>query len=758
MFNRIKTTNLDDYFTQLDRRKEKGVYFYRINGYNQETAEFLQKYYEESRLNGVIVEGGIPNPDGKSLAYYGEVMGMDFAMNKGFITQSLQKWLPRMNMFQRENVSTAIYDALDNMRKKGKNDNILKNSYIKLMCGLYYKFERIVNKLGTGRTPKILYEGYVNSYEIMLLSVLSKAGSDIVILQYAGDAGYLRVDPKSEFSDNFSVEGAFPQDFSLKVIRQEIQNRINKERLYGALPDVENCTNAWIEGKGLPDILTAASKRGNDTRFFYNCFIRINGVEDKTYYINELFKFYSDLKQSGRKIVVTDGAIPRPTPEEISKVNRGEYNNRDVMLMDLSKAFSGTGDTKLKRILNKAFIDIMLETEREQGSGGNLNKLKNKAVYILSWINRYFSQLFSVGKGISETGCFIHMGGCRDENEALFLRFLSRLPVDVLILKPDLNDVCCVKDKLLYEINHDASLTVDKFPTDSTEIRVGTAAYHAERELDNLMYRDSGMYRDRQYSRAAVITLQTMYEEIEILWNEELKYRPNFTIVNDTVNMPVIFAKVSGVKNGDINHYWSGIKKLMTSDTYFISNVPFINAGGANPIKASAAEFFRNGRIQKERIKSHRAYQYGFLKSEIQDYILDKLQILIDQRLIQGTFQNGMEYNIIAVVLNMKKEIVRMIQNFDFTKKNPKLIYLYTSEASVTVEDAILTAFLNLIGFDVVFFVPTGYQCVEKYFNKDILIEHQCGEYMYDLRIPDFRKVSTNDHVPWHKKLFKRGS
>ena len=295
MFNRIKTTNLDDYFTQLDRRKEKGVYFYRINGYNQNVAEFLQKYYEESRLNGVIVEGGIPNPDGKSLAYYGEVMGMDFAMNKGFITQSLQKWLPRMNMFQRENVSTAIYDALDNMRKKGKNDNILKNSYIKLMCGLYYKFERIVNKLGTGRTPKILYEGYVNSYEIMLLSVLSKAGSDIVILQYAGDAGYLRVDPKSEFSDNFSVEGAFPQDFSLKVIRQEIQNRINKERLYGALPDVENCTNAWIEGKGLPDILTAASKRGNDTRFFYNCFIRINGVEDKTYYINELFKFYSDL-------------------------------------------------------------------------------------------------------------------------------------------------------------------------------------------------------------------------------------------------------------------------------------------------------------------------------------------------------------------------------------------------------------------------------------------------------------------------------
>lgn len=33
-----------------------------------------------------------------------------------------------------------------------------------------------------------------------------------------------------------------------------------------------------------------------------------------------------------------------------------------------------------------------------------------------------------------EIGCFIHMGGCQNENEALFLRFLARLPVDVVIL------------------------------------------------------------------------------------------------------------------------------------------------------------------------------------------------------------------------------------------------------------------------------------------------------------------------------------
>ena len=72
---------------------------------------------------------------------------------------------------------------------------------------------------------------------------------------------------------------------------------------------------------------------------------------------------------------------------------------------------------------------------------------------------------------------------------------------------------------------------------------MGTAAYHAERELDTLMYQDSGLYRNQQYQRADIINLQTMYEEIRLLWNEEVKYRPNFSTTESIVNIPVIFAK-----------------------------------------------------------------------------------------------------------------------------------------------------------------------------------------------------------------------
>ena len=148
MLEHKKIQNLSDYFVELNSRQDKGVYFYRINGYSEEIGEFIKKYYDVARRTGVVIEGKIPNPDEVNLSYYNEIMGMEFQMNIGFILMSLRKWLPRMNEFQRQNVADSIYDSLDSMRRSGKTENMLKNAYIKFMCWLYYKFERIVNQLG----------------------------------------------------------------------------------------------------------------------------------------------------------------------------------------------------------------------------------------------------------------------------------------------------------------------------------------------------------------------------------------------------------------------------------------------------------------------------------------------------------------------------------------------------------------------------------------------------------------------------------
>lgn len=758
MFKHQKIHQLDDYFVELSNRENKGVYFYRMNVYTQEIGDFIKRYYEAARLAGVIIEGKIPNPDEKNLSYYNEIMGMNFYMNMEFISVSLKKWLPRMNDYQRNNVAVSIYNTLEDLQKAGKNENMLKNAYIKFMCWLYYKFERIVNLLGQEKVPKILYEGSISNYELLLISVLCHAGCDIVLLQYQGDAAYLKLDANSSFSYEFKIDNAtpFPSDFNLKWIRQQIQNDFTNARLYGEKPKYVNCTNAWITGEILEDIKQNVTVRGKNDAFFYNCFCIMNGVKDKITYMNELYQLQLELKNNKRRIVIVDDAIPAPSNEEIASIRRRTYTKLDQMLSDLVVNIQYSFNIELQRLMIKAFLDVLLEEAKKPQM--NINKMTNKAVYMLCWLKRYQAELFSSWK-MPQISCFILMGGCKSETEALFLKILARLPIDVLILNPNLNIKSTIYDKLLYEVNYETSMNVTKFPRENADIKLGTVAYHAERELDTIMYQDSGLYRNQQYQKANAVNLQTMYEEIKILWNEELKYRPNFLITDDIVNLPVICAKVSGVKNSDITSYWISVKELMTQDTYVIQNVPFIESTAYNPLKEHTTEFFKNGKLQKNKIKNHADYQYRFLREEMQEHMLDKLQILINQALIKGTFQNGTEYTIVATALNLPKDILRLIQKFDFTKKNPKIIYINTGEKASSLEDSILIAFLNLIGFDILSFVPTGYQNIENYFNKELMEEHQIGDYIYDMQVPNFATLSLNTRPKsWRDIIFKRNT
>lgn len=750
MLEQKEIQGLDDFFLDLADRKEKGVYIYRINGYNEQILAFIQKYYEAARMSGIVIEGKIPNPDRQKLSYYEEIMGMDFQRSLTFISSSLKKWLPRMNDYQRKTVAESMYAFLESLYKTGKTEAMIKNAYIKFMCWLYYKFERILSQLGENRIPKILYEGMISNYELMLISILSLAGCDVIFLQYHGDNEYKKLDPKLKMSKNLCISGleAFPEDFNLRWLREKIKNEQNLERLYGKRSNIQSCTNVWTKKKGLEDIKTDSFKRGEDADKFYNCFYKINGVSDKITYLEELYQFQLEIKNSGRNLVILEGQIPKPTVEEIASIQRKPYHTGEEALRDLSNNITYSANMDLQLMIRQAFFDIMLGLEEQ-----NSNRLVNKAVYLLCWLKRYQSGLFSNWK-MPKISCFIYLGYCNNEQEAMFLYFLAKLPVDILILNPSKESG--IPLSLVYEIDYPDTLKVDRIPRENAEIQMGTAAYHAERELDSIMYQDSGMFRNQQFRKAVTITLKTMYEEIELLWNQELKYRANFSTVNNIVNLPVIFAKVSGVKDS-IAAYWEGVKKLLTEDTLLIKKVPYINSTDANPIKMYTSEFFKNGKLLKNKIKEHRSYQYKVLREEMQDYILDKLQLLIDQQIIKGTFENGTEYTIVATVLNMPKDIIRMIQRFDFTKKNPKMIYINTTESMISLEDTIITAFLNLVGFDIVFFIPTGYQTIEHFFQKRLMEEHQIGDYMYDLQIPNLTINSSRVKSTWRDKLFRRG-
>ncbi len=92
------------------------------------------------------------------------------------------------------------------------------------------------------------------------------------------------------------------------------------------------------------------------------------------------------------------------------------------------------------------------------------------------------------------------------------------------------------------------------------------------------------------------------------------------------------------------------------------------------------------------------------------------------------------------------------MQNFDFTKHNPKVVCIHTKEKLHNIEEAIFLAYANLVGCDTIIISPTGYRSIERFYTQPILTEHQDGEYHYELKA---KEMLNRDNVA-PKSLMER--
>ncbi len=725
----------------LAENESSGGRFYRITRWGADTEELLTGFLALAVKKGAFLEKGMANPSAGDIAYFENGYTQDFRMEKGYIRNAVSR-CANISVNTAELLGDSLLESLEALRSEGKNDSILKSTFIKFLCWLRRDIARALAPSQEKYPPKILCRGGLSRHEMMMLTAAAKAGCDICIAEYAGD-GYYNKLPEKEKTALLLDMGteAFPKDFSLADIRKGL----DKYRKKAASQSADFCVNAWLSGNIYDDILTPHEKRGDKSGVYYTCYTRINGAENKMTYLNELYSFYLKLK-STRDPLVIDKPLELPSNAEISVVSRGNYRTPEEMISALSKNIVHS-DPKLQQIMRQAFGEIM---EMYFADGNELRKGISKAVFLLCWLKRYQRELFG---GDRKFPCLIIFGGCHTAAEAMFVKMIARCPADVLILHPDLSRVCELNDSLIYERNFTDSLPADKFPREDGDVSIGTVAYYAERELDSVMYNDTGLFRSHQYSKANSVSLKTMYEEIPELWKSELKYRPSFSVSGDTVNIPVIAAKISGVKNKDITAYWSTLHEMYTA----FPDMTLIYKGEPIVTDESSCDYavglMKNGRLSKTLVKAHKNYKYGFLKENIQDYILDRLKAFLEMNAVRDLKSGGFEYRVIHICLNMSSEILRLLQKFDFTAVNPKIIYISTGESVISREDAVLLAFLSKLGFDVLFCIPTGYRSAETYLADNVICCIESGEYMFDMQIPDLsKKISQPKGI--FKKLF----
>lgn len=480
-----------------------------------------------------------------------------------------------------------------------------------------------------------------------------------------------------------------------------------------------------------------------------------SGDDEKASFHNMLYDLREKLIKCPKFLFYVENELKPPTSDELT-VFDGIVSDADddgVLLNSLTDIINVEGD-EMRTNLAKDTLPLFLK-----GMSGN--DMFAAARTLIVWMNRCLGSEAYL-RDHSEIPALIYYGNITAA-EIAFLHFMSRLGIDVLYICSNTSGLAELKKNNLegrmqiFEMP--CSVPITPYPDKPVKAKLATVAYNASKELNNILYNNDTIFRDFQFSDMQSLTLKTTYDEIDVLWHQPAKYRTGFKADGDRVTVPNIFAKISGVKDGNLNAYWDSVKWKLSPDTRVIIKSPSYKRYAESQL-GIFKPYYNGEQILAEQLKSSPLNKYGHLSDSLQTLIFAKMQEAADSGFLKLE-RNELMSLIIYVGTNLDREILKLLQKFDFTKDIPKLIIIDVIEDTFSKIECIQLVLYNLLGFDILICTPTGYRNIETFVSDAAFETHIMNEFEYNVHIP---KLKIPDAVPEPRdggglfgRLFRKG-
>ena len=552
--------------------------------------------------------------------------------------------------------------------------------------------------------PKIVYWGSPKTHEVYFLILMSLMGCDVLVLNTSFDDKFTKVDKQNIFSMLIKKSNELAIDaFPVKQVEENLSTRSEPPIINDYIIVVKLKRSDHI----FKEIIVPLNKRsgyiGEPYPILPTYFVRYIGVpctsdadDWEAEYYNSLYNLNLVFLRSVFYLRFLEG-IPAPTAAERAlipeRLINHPYKDKYEILEQIfqAKLLIRTHDELLDNTVNKAFVD-MVNLFVEQNSNINLSIVLNFSLKLVLWLNGYLPKLFTIKSNYEHNPKILFYGPIKP-HEIYLLNIFHKIGCDVLFVhsheEGDKPFHIFDKDKLLtHLIKNKYNLPLASFPEVEQLIRKSTIAYKASKEIEEVIYsEDVGLFKPWQFESYSTqpITLKTTYDELKVLWQEPAKFRPEFKVQNKKVYVPNLFAKINGV-NESIDTYWQDLKALtLAPNTRLIEDVPFS--------KISYTKF--------------------------------KLKILL-------------------TILTMEDTLIKLIEVFDYPQEIPKVIIYDNEKETFSDDDAILLAYFNLIGLDVVIFTPTNYKTIEHHLQPSFFDDYQLPYVKYDLTMPALSSIGAS--------------
>ena len=627
-----------------------------------------------------------------------------------------------------------IIDELDNASNKlNYNETQRKNLDIKILNWLNNDCANAVKELNTNKKVLAIFNlEKLGKHEWVLFNVLNKLGVNILVITKdsinknitRSNAKIITYGTNENISLNDEKQNQTYADNKKKLLDNDIKSDTVLEFINNTKNNIKLVISGYSEECNTSII--AAKLKNN------------SGIEDNSIFF--------------------DNNIVKPSVEEASKIYKLNRDNKDYIIQT-TKLFIKNSDRELQ---DKLISNFVLEMNSIKDSINSAQVLYNIAVNIVCWLNKYV---------INKNTRIVYYGTPKNTEYNFLNILINTSDINVILLSSsELNikiinkDIINIKLKMFKQNENLEYVSTNN---------VSTLAYEASKRAEKIMFGDDsiGLIKEGMIKDCKSKHMSCTYDEIANWWNVELQVRPGFKRQGDKVEIPTIFSIIRGVKDTK-EEYLKKIEKFACGKSIYLitdgsDTIEFNETGkmrilhcvDVNMTRYDEQEkFVIKDKLQIDAIKRSKNYSYSFLDEDKQNFILSKIQELIDDKMIfvPDKYKNSNYSNnkysddyydlMLNMLLNLDKETLRIIQWFNYTGYNPNVIVCSTDENIMSFSMLLLIRFFNKLGFDILIFVPTCYNSVEKYLNYTEYDKYDIGRPMYDVDVTGIEIRENNEN------------
>ncbi len=358
----------------------------------------------------------------------------------------------------------------------------------------------------------------------------------------------------------------------------------------------------------------------------------------------------------------------------------------------------------LDRHIRQSFVEVLEAYAKKYTDGLNADSFRRVLTDLIKWTWNQFDPWLKESPLDKEVPRVLWYGEM-NESHRYFLYFLMKMGWDLLIFQPNGIDSFSMLDtpetKDLIR-TYPKKIELKPFPKHRSQ--QATVAYQASETMDKILHHDdSGLYKLWQFKDhiSYSVPLKTTYDELFLLIKEPAFIRPNFQIQDSKIHIPVLFAKIAGMTN-EKDEYWDHINQITEESeiTIFVKNFPF-----ATNQKTTASYYYdslgRNGRLDSDKIISNKEWKYKDLPKGLQLGIASAIIRYSENPLlkpVENESQEVLKQYLFSQAVSLPNQIIRLLQNFDYTQKVPRLVFYHTENNGEfsRADAALLLFFMNL--------------------------------------------------------------